>query len=274
MSTVTLEPPTAPANHPLSREEAALYHRQGYLGPHVLCTPEEMAPIRERITSEILPGNGPSPAREQARHMDHRLVYDLCTHPAITGRMAGILGPDLVLWASYFFAKGPGGKEIPWHQDINYWPIDPQVNISAWLAIDHCTAENSCVQLIPGSHRRGVPHLPSRDGMAFGEEADPAHVDASKAIDMVLRPGEFFLFNERTLHHSEPNRSDKRRIGLSMRVTVPFVKLLDQEAPPLFPGHRVMVIRGEDRMGLNLACQPPERELGSGGLVPGAHVPD
>src|SRR5258708_6884941 len=82
------------------------------------------------------------------------------------------------------------------HLDGNYWPIEPSVNISAWLAIDESTIENSCVQLIPGTHRRIVPHVKATEGMAFREMADPAAYDVSKLINMELKPGQFFLFNE------------------------------------------------------------------------------
>src|SRR4029077_17843466 len=125
----------------------------------------------------------------QSRHLDCRVVYDLCSHPAIVERMASIYGPDLILWRSNFFIKNPGDPEIPWHQDGNYWPIEPAVNISAWLAIDESTVENSCVQLLPGTHRRILSHIQSTPGMAFHEMADPARYDASKAINMELKPG-------------------------------------------------------------------------------------
>lgn len=244
----------------LTTDEITLFHRQGYLGPFAVCTPDEMATIRERIEREVLPTSGVNPKNPlQARHADHRLVYDLVTHPEVVGRLRSLLGEDLVLWATYFFNKEPGGAEIPWHQDANYWPIEPPLNLSIWMAIDEVRADNSCVQIIPGSHRKVINHVPSRQGMAFGEEADPALVDASKAIDMELRPGEFFLFNERLLHHSEPNRSNRRRLGLTARYTVPFVKILDHDAPPLFPGHACMLISGEDRMRLNRMTQPPSR---------------
>ena len=38
--------------------------------------------------------------------------------------------------------------------------------------------------------------------MAFGEMADPAAFDAASAVNMELKPGEFFIFSERTLHRS------------------------------------------------------------------------
>ena len=62
------------------------------------------------------------------------------------------------------------------------------------------------------------------------------------------------LFNEKTLHHSEMNRSNKRRLGLAVRVTLPTVKV---DHTQLVPGHRVIQLGGEDRHNLNLVMQPP-----------------
>ena len=242
----------------LDPAEAARFQEEGYLGPYTLCTHAEMADVARRIEAEVLTTDGPNPRnRLQCRHLDRKVVWDVVSRPEVVDRMASLYGPDLLLWATYFFVKEPGGKEIPWHQDFNYWPIEPFVNLSAWIAVDPATVENSCVNVIPGSHRRVVPHVPSRDGMAFGEEADPSFVDASKAVSMELEPGQFFLFNERLLHQSEPNRSQKRRMGLTMRVTVPFVKIT-HDIPPLFPGHTATLLRGRDYMGFNRLAPPPD----------------
>jgi len=241
----------------LSPDEAARFHEQGYLGPFALCSPDEMAALRRRIETDVLPTDGSNPRnRLQCRHLDRRVVHDIVTDPAILDRVASLLGDDLILWATYFFNKEPGGAEIPWHQDFNYWPLEPVVNLSAWIAIDPVTTENSCVRILPGSHKKIVPHVPSRDGMAFGEEADPACIDDTRAVDMELAPGEFFLFNERLLHQSNPNRSDRRRLGLTARFTVPFVRV-EHDRAPLFPGHCNVLVRGEDRMGFNRLAVPP-----------------
>jgi len=244
----------------LTREEVTRFHHSGYLGPYAACSPDEMAEYRQRIEREVLSTDGPSPGNpNQARHLDHRVVYDLVTRPETLDRLRGILGKDIVLWTTFFFNKEPGGLELPWHQDANFWPIEPPLNVSIWLAIDEVTTENSCVQLIPGSHRRVVKHIPARDGMGFSQEADPEEVDADKAIDMELKPGEFFIFNERLLHHSAQNNSSKRRLGLSARYTLPQVNILDQDSPPLFPGHACVLVSGTDSMGLNRMTNPPAR---------------
>jgi ectoine hydroxylase-related dioxygenase (phytanoyl-CoA dioxygenase family) len=257
MATTTM-PTTAPGTLALSRAEVRHFHEQGYLGPYTAMSVDQMADIRRRIETEILPTTGRNPKNAlQSRHLDHRFVHDVIAAPEIIGRLRGLIGDDIVLWASYFFTKDPGGKEIPWHQDANFWPIEPPLNVSIWMAVDEVTAENSCVQIIPGSHRTVVRHIPASEGMAFGQQADPDAVDTSAAVDMVLRPGEFFIFNERLLHHSHRNASDRRRMGLSARYTVPFVALLDQDAPPLFPGHACVVVSGTDTFHLNRTTTPP-----------------
>jgi hypothetical protein len=243
-------------NYVLSPSEVKFFHDNGYLGPFSAVSLDEMASIREHIDTQVLTRNGPSPSILQSRHMDSKVVYDLASHPAIIDRMASLYGPDLILWATNFFNKEPGGKEIPWHQDLNYWPIEPLLNISAWIAIDDVKVDNSCVQILPKSHKKVVPHIPSRDGMAFGEEADERYFDTSNLINMELKPGEFFLFNEKLLHHSEPNRSTRRRMGMSVRVTLPIVNI-EQDRSPLHPGHCAILVKGEDYMGFNRLMEPP-----------------
>src|SRR5579862_1661194 len=153
---------SAIASHSLTSEEIAFFHANGYAGPFKLCEPDEMDRIRVRIETEVL---AVAPKThdivEQCRHLDCRVIYDLCSHLAIVERMAAIMGPDLVLWRSNMFCKNPGDLEIPWHQDFGYWPLDPAINISAWVAIDAATPENSCVQIIPGSHTSEIPMVKS-----------------------------------------------------------------------------------------------------------------
>jgi hypothetical protein len=45
-------------------------------------------------------------------------------------------------------------------------------------------------------------------------------------------------------------------MGLAMRFTVPFVKI-DHERPPLYPGHRAILVRGRDTLRKNRMQAPP-----------------
>jgi ectoine hydroxylase-related dioxygenase (phytanoyl-CoA dioxygenase family) len=224
------------------------------VGPFSLCTPEEMAVIRRRIDTEVLTRDGPAPKRIHARHLDSRLVYDLCAHPAIVTRMASLYGPDLILWSSHFWIKEARiGEALYWHQDTHYWPMRPPITLSAWLAIDEVTRENGCVQLIPGSHKTALPHATTRLDDGTRQDVDPKYIDAERIVSMPLRPGEFFLFHGAILHYSPANASDTRRFGMAIRVTVPRVNFHKEK---LFDGFKVIVLRGEDRLGLNEVAAP------------------
>ena len=162
------------------------------------------------------------------RHLDSRAVYDLATHPEIVDRMACLYGPDLLLWRTNFFVKNRGSKAIPWHQDFNYWPLEPPVIISAWIVVDPSTRQNGNLQVIPGLHRSIVPHVEATTDVQSEEMADAGYYDPRDLTDLEMQPGEFILFNERTLHHSEASHSDLRRIGLAVRAIIPIERQPDR----------------------------------------------
>ena len=250
--------PFVQPEYQLSRADVDFFVANGYLGPYAAVTPAEMMGIRAKIEATVLKTDGPNPRRPmQSRHMDQPVVYDLVTHPAIIDRIACLFGPDIVIWTTNFWLKNPGGAEIPWHQDINFWPLEPPVNISAWIAIDEVTTENACLQIIPGSHRELLPHTRAPAEMAIHEMVAPTAYDADQAVNIELKPGEFFLFSERLLHRSSKNTSDKRRLGLSIRVTLPVVHIF-QNTAHLHPGHTAILAKGKDVMGFNrYAGRPP-----------------
>lgn len=186
------------------------------------------------------------------------MVYDLVAHPEILGRVASLFGSDIMLWRTNMFEKRPGGQAVPWHQDAYFWRLNPPLNLTAWIALDAVDAENGCVQIIPGSHLKVVRHISSGPreydpDSQFDEMADPAVFDQSRAVKMELQPGQFFLFNERVLHASDPNRTDRRRRCMVSRYSAPFVRI-----PPLCDGHRMIMASGVDKFGFNLFVDSPE----------------
>ena len=236
----------------LSAAEMDQFREQGFLGPFTLCSPEEMAEQRPAVEAVLASDPPDHKTRIHNRHLDQKLIWDLSTDPEIIGRMQCLYGEDLLMWRTNFFIKEPGAKEIPWHQDHNYWPLEPPIISSAWIAIDESTVENSCLQVIPGSHRQTLPHIKATEDMVFGQMGDPDYLDLDQAVNLEMQPGEFILFNERTVHHSELNRSQKRRIGLAVRVVVPIVKVLRWDAPE----HALVQISGSDPMGFNKVVEP------------------
>lgn len=241
----------------LSAQERFLFRQQGFLGPFTLCPPAAMQELKPALEAVLRTPPPDHPRSENNRHLDQALIRKLVTHPEILARLRVLYGPDLLLWRTNFFVKDPGSKEIPWHQDFNFWPLEPPVIVSVWIAIDRASVENSCVRLIPGSHRLVVPHTVVTDDSkypGFGIEAAPNLIDDRLSVAMELEPGQFFIFNERTLHGSPPNRSDKTRLGLTARFVVPLVQVMAWDSP----NHALMLVSGQDPIGQNRVLPLPK----------------
>jgi hypothetical protein len=213
-----------------SKPFAASFLAQGFAGPFRLLAEPDALRLREVYcqTAGVDPRTcGPATKSLAAWHHHHRWAYDLACSPLILDRVEQLLGPDLLLWAWFAWYKEPRtGKRIPWHQDASYWPIEPKKNVTAWVALDATDADNGCLRIIPGTHRQLINHVRVDDQVSWFEQgADPAAIDERHALDLALRPGEFVLFNEGTLHGSEPNRSNRARIAFSLRYTSPEVCL-------------------------------------------------
>lgn len=143
-------------------------------------------------------------------------------HPPILDMVAQLIGPDFALWGTTVFGKPAGtGKEVPWHQDGEYWPIRPLATCSVWIALDAATPENGCLRVIPGSHKdRRVRshHQDERDSLALNAVLEPGTFDEAAAVDIVLEPGQVSLHDVYLVHGSRPNRSAHRRAGYVLRM--------------------------------------------------------
>lgn len=240
----------------LTQEELERFQADGFLVGPAICDAAAMDHTRRAIDA-VIESNGFAGDSTAHRHLDARIVHDLCADPAIVERVAALLGPDLFLWHSRFFDKRPGSEAVPWHQDMAFWPIEPDVCVSVWIAIDRADRGNSCVEVIPGSHRRKVPHVAVTGLGRFQRMADPHHVDETAKVAIELEPGQFFLFDRWLLHSSAANGSNRRRLGLSARIVPANVRVDFDRMIPSFPQLGAQILRGEDRFGLNRIVPVP-----------------
>src|SRR5207247_955690 len=127
------------------------------------------------------------------------------------------------------------------------------VHVTAWLALTDATAENGCMEFLPGSHARG--QLPHRAGVVPSSvnragQAITVDVDDAPAVCAPLRAGEFSLHHTLCLHRSPPNRSSGRRIGLA-------ISYVPTHAQHLGVKHKTpaMLVRGVDTFG-HFALEP------------------
>ena len=132
-------------------------------------------------------------------HFVVKWVYDIVRNERILDAVESILGPNLIVWGTTWFAKMPGEKTfVSWHQDGMYWKLTPSKILTAWVALSPSNSGNGCLRVIPGTHLRpAIPHNETYNpdnALSRGQDI-AAEVDESQAIDVNLRPGEM------SLHH-------------------------------------------------------------------------
>ena len=209
----------------------AQFANDGFAGPFPLGTPGEMRFVAFQLSRSVFGKPGPSAEDPFVnRHLDSPVVARLCTHAAIIAQVEPLLGADLVVWRSLFFSKGPGSKDVPWHQDSHYWNLDPPITITAWLAIDRAHSADHCLEIIPGSHKTALSHIPAPPGSQFPETAELGESDISRAMELPVDVGMFVLFDQRLAHRSRQG-GQSRRLALSVRIAPSYVKIASRLLP-------------------------------------------
>lgn len=209
------------------------FANDGFAGPFPLGTPGQMSFVALHLFKSVFTRPGPLANDPFVnRHLDSPLVAQLCTHPAIIAQVEPLLGASLVVWRSLFFSKGPDSKDVPWHQDSHFWNLEPPITLTAWLAIDRAQGADHCLEVIPGSHKTALPHVPSPPGSQFPETAELKESDTCRAIELPMDAGMFVLFDQRLAHRSRQGGAS-RRLALSVRIAPSYVKI----DPTLLPAN-------------------------------------
>ena len=181
--------------------------------------------------------------------------------PDVLDMVEQVAGPDLILWGTTVFGKpARRGKATPWHQDGDYYPIEPLETTTVWVSLDRSHPGNGCMRVIPGSHRarRLFPHHWNEDpGLTLRQEIDAEHAPEAAARDVVLEPGQISIHDVYLVHGSAANASGERRAGLVFRV-MPGTSRYDHAGATASPNpahdysrRPLFLLRGEDRTGRN-----------------------
>lgn len=268
-----------------------LFAEQGYIGPFTLCEPEEMAAwwkvqrktLLDPAASARKPFDNPV---NYDRHLDIPGLSELITQPEIIRRMQALIGDDLFCWRTEFFPKNPGDSGTGWHQVETYaigeteeGMLEPTarsegvpMELTAWVAFTEASKENGCMRVIPGSHRewRYDEHRPTtwngaaRDNSFFGynyadlkldKDWDP---DQEAVRNLEMRAGQFIIFTARCIHGSNPNISNRQRMGYAIRAVPTHVRVYgDMTGFDEFghhfelDRHGCVLVAGEDEHGYN-----------------------
>lgn len=121
--------------------------------------------------------------------------------------------PIAIFRAMFMNKPAQRGTKLPWHQDRwNFLDKNPLLTI--YLGIDPATEENGCVQIIEGSHKRGLVNPSHHSGFLTPEQAE---IHCKNDIKKVfLKQGDVVILHNQAIHGSDINRSTISRRALSV----------------------------------------------------------
>lgn len=110
------------------------------------------------------------------------------------------------------------GGAWEWHQDYGYWYdygcLYPSM-ASCFIAVDPCTRENGCLQVIPGSHHIGrINHVKVGGQTGADPERVAAALERLPVVHVEMQPGDGLFFHGNLLHRSDQNTSPNPRWSL------------------------------------------------------------
>ncbi len=235
----------------ITADQIRFFEKHGYLTSIDIHNDAQVAQIRDAFDElEAREGKEHCEIGLQGRHVDQRFIWEMASHPKILDCIEALMGPDIMVLSTHCFCKYPQTtqKFVAWHQDVTYWGLEPPDALTAWYAIDDSDVENGCMRVISGSHRRGiVEHGKSnRPGNLLSiNQAVQADVDESQAVNLELKAGQISIHHGHVIHGSNPNTSDRRRCGLTLRYCPPSVKPVRENS--IGKPWPAVLVRGEDR---------------------------
>jgi non-heme Fe2+,alpha-ketoglutarate-dependent halogenase len=247
----------------LSEEQIAFYKENGYLAnlPPIF-NKDEVKKLNAGLDQlSLLLKPNEKHFHINGWHKSSAWLYQICTHPKILDYVEDLLGPNFFVWGSHFFSKAPGSTDtVAWHQDAPYWPLKPHNSVTVWLAFTDVGLDNGAMKVIPGTHRAGLmTHKPnagdSTNVLRF--ELERGSFKEEDAVSLLLEAGSISIHDDALIHGSPANRSDRWRVGLTIRYSGTDVKC-DRSVWKTF---EAFMARGVDDFRHNPHGKAPEAQF-------------
>lgn len=173
---------------------------------------------------------------------DSRLDYRRQVCSLIEHAMSSTLDTLLVdhrICLANFTVKQPAGEPVPGHVDWSFVDEAGASSATVWCALEDISEEQGALTVIPGSHRQvdfirpvNVRDYDRHSSVAGGEQ-----------VAVPVRVGQAVVLDNRTVHGSSANRSDRTRVAAAAVV-----------APRAVPLHHYW-IDGDDEL-VQLEIEP------------------
>ena len=209
----------------LKKEQIEQYHDQGFISPIRVISEQEAHSIKQEL--EMVEAEFPEEINAESRnnlHLSFAFLDALAHNEIIVDAIEDLIGPNISLWASVMFIKEPSSKHyVSWHQDATYMGLDSLNFPTPWVALSPSNKETGCMTMIAGSHKTKIQEhedtFAENNILTRGQVIQ--NVDESKAVDLILEPGEMSIHHGAVIHGSQPNNSTHRRIGFSLQSYMP-----------------------------------------------------
>ena len=242
----------------LSDRQVEKFHNDGFLSPINVFSINEASELKDKLedAEKIWPEAFSASARNNA-HLNFEFLDSIVHNKNLLDAVEDILGPNILAYASTLFIKEPRDPGfVSWHQDGKYMGLSENIGITAWVALSEANGESGCMSMIPGSHEKMLAHKDTfgKDNiLTRGQEVQ--NVDAGKAVETPLRPGQASFHCPTVIHGSQPNRSEHRRIGFAIQTYIP------TNVKSIYGRASAQLVRGIDTFGHFDLLQRPKRDM-------------
>lgn len=249
----------------LSPDALSSYQEHGYYAPIRAFPADDAARFRAQLERFEAEHATQASLLRNKTHLALTWADELIRHPGILDAVEQVIGPNILCWGSSFFIKNARDSSyVSWHQDSTYWGLEPPDIVTAWVALSESVTANGAMRVIPDSHR--LDQIAHRDTFAAGNllsrgQEVAVDVDATRAATLELDPGEMSLHHVRLIHGSEPNPSNRRRIGFAIRYLPTHVRQV------VGTHDSGTLVRGEDRYENFRPERRPEADLAPAALA-------
>ena len=243
----------------LSESSINQYQEQGYFAPVTVMPPKDTALLREQLERfESKQGHPIEGFQRTKNHLLFKWVDNLMRNPRLLDAVEDLIGEDILCWNTVFWIKEANTPSyVGWHQDLQYWGLDNDELVSVWFALSPATIESGCMSVLPGSHKKQLGHRETyhEDNMLTRGQEIEVDVSNQKTVPMPLNPGQVSLHNVKCAHGSGPNKTDDRRIGLSLHYMPTYTKQMNSE------WDSAALVRGTDQHNNFVHAPRPTRDF-------------
>jgi len=234
----------------LSDANIAEFFRQGYCVLEDVVSPGELTAALRSLgeQTERDSGNQTDRYNKQGR-VDFQKIPNLAKrndsfrllacNPGVVSAVETLLNQHALLFRDVMVVKpAHDGAHLDFHQDSEYWDIEPRSLISAWFTFRDVGPQDGCLQVIPGSQTKHYQHdilfarerpfpkgitatLRKMASLAGTGDSDASGFSAVRRLKNgvlgALTRHASFLAKLQDLHARIPNEEKKRAVDLPVR---------------------------------------------------------